>query len=202
MIDDLQALLAQSAELHKHLCPRQVLGVRMGMLAGRLLGLNLPQTSKRLLTLVETDGCFSDGVAVAAGCWVGRRTMRVVDFGKVAATFVDTTTERAVRVYPHPNARERASLHAPDAASRWHSQLAAYQFMSDDELLCFQWVALNESLRAILSIPGHRVNCEMCGEEILNEREILHEGTVLCKACAGLAYYSLVSEPHLQDARG
>lgn len=198
-MDNLEELLAQSAQLHKHLCPRQVLGVRMGVLAGRLLGLSLPQTNKRLLALVETDGCFSDGVAVAAGCWVGRRTMRVVDFGKVAATFVDTTTERAVRIYPHPDAREQAAAYAPDAASRWHAQLAAYQFMPADELLCFQWVTLNESLRAILSIPGHRVNCEMCGEEILNEREILHEGTVLCKACAGLAYYSLAAEPQTQE---
>ena len=81
---NLQELLRQSAELHRHLCPRQVLGVRMGLAAGQLLGLSLPQADKRLLTIVETDGCFTDGVAVAANCWVGRRTLRVLDYGKVA----------------------------------------------------------------------------------------------------------------------
>jgi formylmethanofuran dehydrogenase subunit E len=86
----LNQLLDRSAELHNHLCPRQVLGVRIGMYAGELLGLELPQTDKRLYTFVETDGCFADGVSVAAGCWLGRRTMRLMDYGKVAAVFVDT----------------------------------------------------------------------------------------------------------------
>ena len=77
----LEELLAQSAEHHKHLCPRQVLGVRMGLYAGDLLGLDLPQTRKRLLTIMETDGCGADGVSVATNCWVGRRTMRILFSG-------------------------------------------------------------------------------------------------------------------------
>jgi formylmethanofuran dehydrogenase subunit E len=62
----------------------------MGLHAGQLLQLDLPRTDKRLFVLVETDGCLTDGVAVATGCWFGRRTLRLVDQGKVAATFVDT----------------------------------------------------------------------------------------------------------------
>ena len=91
-------LLQASATRHKELRPRQVLGVRMRTLAGRLLGLDLPQADKRLLAIVETDGYATDGIAVATGCWVGRRTMRIQGFGKVAATFVDTMGERAVRI--------------------------------------------------------------------------------------------------------
>ena len=56
----------------------------------------LPQTDKRLYTFVETDGCFADGVMVATGCSLGHRTLRLIDYGKVAATFVDTR-ERAKR---------------------------------------------------------------------------------------------------------
>lgn len=104
----LAQLLAQSAALHRHLCPRQVLGVRMGMFAAALLGVPAPQPDKRILTIVETDGCFSDGIAVALNCWVGRRTMRVEDYGKVAATVVDTRTERAICLAPHPQARSAA----------------------------------------------------------------------------------------------
>ena len=97
-MSDLQTLLEISASRHSHLCPRQVLGVRMGMFAGEILGLDLPQLKKRLLTILETDGCFADGVEVATGCTLGHRTLRVEDYGKTAAVFVDTKTGRAARL--------------------------------------------------------------------------------------------------------
>ncbi len=182
-------LLQKSAELHQHLCPRQVLGVRMGLAGGQWLGLDVPQTGKRLLTIVETDGCGADGIAVATGCWVGRRTMRVFDFGKVAATFIDTATGRAVRVVPSANSRQLAVLAAPQAASRWESYLLAYQRMPTTELLTLQEVRLELSLAEILSRDGYRVNCARCGEEIINEREVRVGAETLCRACAGERYY-------------
>lgn len=186
---DLAGLLEQSAELHKHLCPRQVLGARMGVYAGELLGLELPQSGKRLYTLVETDGCFADGVSVAAGCWMGRRTMRLVDYGKVAATFVDTKIWRAVRVWPNPAARTLAAQYAPGAKSRWHAYLAAYQVMPLAELLLARPVELTIDLKALISRPGVRAECDRCGEEIINEREVLRNGATLCRPCAEGAYY-------------
>jgi formylmethanofuran dehydrogenase subunit E len=185
----LAALLAQSAALHKHLCPRQVLGARMGMLAGARLGLELPQTGKGLITIVETDGCFADGVSVATGCWLGRRTLRLADYGKVAATFVDTRTGRALRVRPHPAARELARAYAPGARSRWHAYLAAYQAMPDDELLEAGPVELAIDLAAIMSRNGVRAACAECGEEIINQREVLRAGQVLCQSCAAGGYW-------------
>lgn len=185
----LQELLAQSAGLHKHLCPRQVLGVRMGMLAGQRLGLSLPQTGKRLLTFVETDGCFADGVAVSSGCWVGHRSLRVLDFGKVAATFVDTRTDAALRIHPHPQARNRAREFAPEAPNRWQSYLIGYQRMPDEVLLVAQAVALRQPVEKLLSKASARALCEICGEEVVNERELVHEGSVLCRPCAGERYY-------------
>lgn len=182
-------LLQKSAELHQHLCPRQVLGVRMGLAGGQWLGLDVPQTGKRLLTIVETDGCGADGIAVATGCWVGRRTMRVFDFGKVAATFIDTATGQAVRVVPSANSRQLAVLAAPRAASRWESYLLAYQRMPTTELLTLQEVRLELSLAEILSRDGYRVNCARCGEEIINEREVRVGAETLCRACAGERYY-------------
>lgn len=187
----LEELLTRSAATHSHLCPRQVLGVRMGILAGELLELELPQTRKRLLTIVETDGCFVDGVSTATNCWVGRRTLRVEDYGKVAATFVDTQTERAVRLAPHPEARQTAATYAPEAQNRWEAMLLGYQRMPTDELLTVQWVALVTSVTSLISRADHRVECEACGEEIINEREETVGGRVLCRACAGSAYYSV-----------
>ncbi len=196
---NLSELMAASAALHRHLCPRQVLGIRMGLCAGQALGLDLPQTGKRLLTIVETDGCAADGVAVATNCWIGRRTMRVMDFGKVAAVFVDTRTGRAVRVIPRPEARSRAGQYAPDARSSWEAQLLGYQVMPEETLLRVQPVALTLSLRQLLSRPRARAVCEACGEEILNEREVLQNGQTLCRACAGQRYYT--DTPRLDEDR-
>ena len=187
-------LLQASADYHSHLCPRQVLGVRMGLLAGRLLDLEVPREDKRLLALVETDGCAADAVAVATGCRVGRRTLRVIDFGKVGATFVDVKTAQAVRIAPRLSIRERVRAYAPDAVNRWQAQLLGYQRMPEDELLEIQPVVLAFSLEKLLSKAGYRVTCQHCGEEVINEREIVRDGVTLCRACAGQCYYHLVGE--------
>ena len=184
-------LLQRSADMHHHLCPRQVLGVRMGMLAGCWLDLDLPQADKRLFVFMETDGCTADGVSVATGAWVGRRTMRMVDFGKVAATFVDTESGQAVRIHPHPESRHRAIAAAPDAPDRWHAQLLGYQRLQDLELLIAEPVELTVDLAALISHDGARAICSLCGEEIANQRELGRGGEVLCRACAGEAYCTL-----------
>jgi len=188
--EPLAGFLRQSAAMHRHLCPRQVLGARMGMYAGELLGLTLPQTTtKRLYVFVETDGCFADGVSVATGCWLGRRTMRLVDEGKVAATFVDIQTGQAWRIAPRADVRELARRHAPNERSRWHSYLVAYQRMPVTELLIARPVTLNLDLKAIISRNGLRAICAGCGEEIINAREVMRDGQPFCRACAGERYY-------------
>lgn len=187
---NLQALLDESASRHhNHLCPRQVLGVRMGMYAGELLDIELPQQDKRVFCFVETDGCLIDGIAVATGCAMGRRTMYLMDYGKTAATFVDTHTRRAFRVTPTLVSRQRALEYAPNASDRWHAQLEAYQIMPTDELLHAQEVQLTVNLDAILSKHGMRVVCEQCGEDVINERFVIRDGQLLCRACADGAYY-------------
>ena len=184
----LEGLLEQSSALHRHLCPRQVLGARMGIYAAELLDLALPQSDKRLFTFVETDGCFADGVAVATGCWLGRRTMRLVDHGKVAATFVDTRIGRAIRIRPGERVRERAAVYAPDARTRWHTYLEAYQVMPTAELLAWAEVQVTLDVKRLISKAGARTACAVCGEEIINEREVVRGAETLCRACAGEHY--------------
>ena len=191
----LQHLLAQTETLHKHLCPRQVLGVRISLYAGELLGLSLPQPfdKKRVFVFVETDGCFADGVSVGSNCWLGRRTLRLMDYGKTAATFVDTQTNRAVRIYPHPQSRTLAMQFVPHAKSRWHSMLEAYQTMPDESLLQWQSVTLSLSMQALISKAGRRVHCHVCGEEIINEREVMVNDKPICRSCSGDSYYQITS---------
>lgn len=188
----LQELLDTSAALHRHLCPRQVLGVQMGRWAAELLDLTLPQENKRLLTILETDGCFADGVAVATNCWVGRRTMRVEDYGKAAATFVDTQSGRAVRLAPHPTVRQIAPTFASEARNKWEAMLLGYQRMEPGQMFVAQVVELVTPVETLISRPGLRVNCDRCGEEIINGREVQQMGLTVCRGCAGAAYYRLV----------
>ncbi len=195
-------LIGVCAAKHARLCPRQVLGLRIGLLGAKRLGLEAPRSDKRLLTIVETDGCFADGVAAASGCSVGRRTMYIADYGKVAATFVDVQTGEGVRIAPRTGVREAAWSYVTGVpTSRWHAQLEGYQVMPDDELLRVQPVRLAFSLEALIGQAGKRVTCEACGEEIINQREVLREGQVMCRACAGHSYYALPDEGPFQEPR-
>ena len=186
----LKKALELASARHKHLCPRQVLGARCAIAAAAMLELEVPRKDKRLLVIVETDGCFVDGVEAAVGVSVGGRTLRVEDYGKIAATFVDVKTERALRVAPRVDVRERARDYAPEQKRRYFAMLHGYQRMPDAELLTFEWVALAKPIAAIVSRAGARVNCDGCGEEIINEREVVGDGVTLCRSCAGGGYYS------------
>ncbi len=198
----LAACVGRLRPLHARLCPRQVLGVRMGLYAAKLLALELPRADKRVLAFVETDGCFADGVAAASGCWLGHRTMRLLDVGKVAVTFVDTETGRAVRVWPRRGARQQAAEYAPDANDRWHAQRDGYMAMPTDELLQAEWVTLLVPVAEIVGRPHVRVDCTRCGEEVINQREVLIEGRVYCRTCAGEPYALplVAAQPRTHDA--
>ena len=192
---DIQPLLGLSSRNHAHLCPRQILGVRIGLAGMKALGFHEPPTKKQLLVISETDGCFVDGVSAATGCTVGHRTLRVEDYGKVAATFIDTVTGQAVRIAPALDIREKAYTYAPDEPRHYFAQMRAYQIMPDDEMFTRTAVALNTPVEEIVSRPGVRVNCDLCGEEIMNEREIHQGGLTLCRACAGGGYYNFDISP-------
>lgn len=192
----LAPLLAESSARHRHLCPRQVLGARMGLLGLRVMGFVGPDylprfgnEKKRLLTIIETDGCGASGVAAATDCHVGQRTLRVLDYGKMAVTLVDTHAGQAIRIIPRLDIRDTVHWYAPDARSHWHAYLEGYQIMPDAEMLQAQPVVLTQPIAKIISRPGTRVNCADCGEEIINEREVALDGRLLCRHCAGDVYF-------------
>jgi formylmethanofuran dehydrogenase subunit E len=191
-MNDLRELLENSSRSHGHLCPRQILGVRIGLRGLSELQLEPNHGSKRLLVITETDGCFADGLSAATGCTVGHRTLRVEDYGKAAVVFVDVQTKRAVRVAPVADVRERAYIYAPDEARHYFAQMQGYQVMPDEEMFTVTEVELIVSIEAVVSRPGVRVDCDVCGEEIMNEREVPRDGLTLCRACAGQSYYQTI----------
>src|SRR4030042_2462397 len=188
---DLSILLKRSASEHSHLCPRQVLGVRMGLAGLAVLGLKAPVTTKTSLVIIETGGCFADGIRAATGATVGHRTLRVQDLGKIAATFTDLESGTSLRLVPKLDIRTRALVYAPAEKRRYFAQLQGYQVMPDEELFNFQWVELRIPASQIISHQNARAICSHCGEEIINERETLVNGVVLCRTCAQGGYYRL-----------
>ena len=195
---DIKHLLELSSRDHKHLCPRQILGVRIGLKGMAESNLDNIVRKKQLLVISETDGCFIDGLIAATNCTIGHRTMRIEDYGKTAATFVNIETGRAMRVTTVVDIRERAETYTPEEPRHYFAQLQAYQEMTDDEMMTVQEVVLNTPITRIVSHSGVRLNCDRCGEEIMNEREVLIEGKHYCRSCAQGGYYRLEKADHNQ----
>ncbi len=189
MVTELSRLLEKSASEHSHLCPRQVLGVRMGLAGLSALDLTAPVSDKTALVFIETAGCFADGIRAATGASVGHRTLKVVDIGKIAATFTNLKTGASLRLAPRQDVRSRAQIYAPEEKRHYFAQLKGYQVMPEDELFSFQPVALTVPAKQIMSHQNARSQCEECGEEIINEREVVVNGRILCQTCAYGGYY-------------
>ena len=181
-----------STRHHKHLCPRQVLGARIGLAGLQALGTPVNQQKKELLVISETDGCFLSGLEAATNVSVNHRTMRVVDFGKLAATLVHVASEQAVRVSLQPDVRKLAWNYASEKETRhYFAMLTGYQKMPIEELLVYKPVKLTTPASQLISRPGIRTICTNCGEEVINEREIHIDSRAYCLDCAGRdQYYS------------
>jgi hypothetical protein len=105
---------------------------------------------------------------------------------------IDTLTGQTVRLTPRRNVRELAWAYAPSARNKWEAQLIGYQHIPDELLLQRQSVELTVSVNQIVGQAGRRESCEICGEEIINQRELIREGTILCKSCTGKSYFRFI----------
>ena len=178
-----------AAEAHGHLCAGQVLGVRLAMLGLRELGIDDPIAErKRLVTYVEIDRCVTDAVALVAHCRLGKRALKFRDWGKVAATFVDLKTGRAVRIAARESSKQAARDMFP-GLEKEAGQQKAYAQLGDDILFSKQWVKVEVQPEDLPGFKGPRTACAQCGEGINFKREILVDGRTLCRSCAGESYY-------------
>src|SRR5690349_24491626 len=185
--------LRDAEQAHGYICAGQVLGVRVAMLGLQKLGIDDPQNKKedrkRLVTFVEIDRCATDAVGVVTGCRLGKRALKFRDFGKAAATFCDLEAQRAVRVAARESAKQRAQEMYPETEKN-QQQMRAYREMGDEELFEIQWVRVAAPPEDLPGYKAPRVACTQCGEGINFRREVVREGRVLCRACAGESYYT------------
>ena len=188
-----ETLLRGSAQTHGHLCPGQVVGVRMAMLGCRLIDLDDPASPgqiKKLIVFVEMDRCAADAVAHVTGVKLGRRSLKFVDYGIMAATFVNLETGKAFRVLSTEESRNLAEAYAPGVEGKSARQLTAYKRMPDSVLFRVQWVkvALDNC-----DLPGpsrRKATCSRCGQVVRDGREVMSDGCVLCKPCAEGCYFT------------
>ncbi len=192
----LDEYLRDAEQAHGHLCAGQVLGVRLAMLGLATLGIEDPRGNqadrKRLVTFVEIDRCATDAVAVVTGCRLGKRALKFRDWGKVAATFLDVSSGKAVRIAAKESSKALARQMHPEIADKNQQQMLAYHEITDDDLFTLQWVKVALPPEEFPGYKGERVVCEACGEGINFRREVRSGEKVLCRACAGERYYEPV----------
>jgi formylmethanofuran dehydrogenase subunit E len=197
-----ETLLKSSAAAHGHLCPGQVVGVRMAMLGCKLIGLDEPTRRdqiKKLIVYVEMDRCTADAVAHVTGVKLGRRSLKFMDYGIMAATFLNLETGKAFRVISTEEARSLTPVYAPEIGQKSGQQLEAYKRMPDSVLFRVQQVevALDES-----DLPGptrSKIVCDQCGQVVRDHREIIKDGHALCRPCAAGGYFSNAREINWPD---
>lgn len=190
-MNSLDEYLRDAEQAHGHLCAGQVLGVRLAMLGLQKLGIGDPRGKdrKRLVTFVEIDRCATDAVAVVTGCRLGKRALKFRDWGKMAATFVDVNSGKAIRVAAKESSKDLARRMHPEIENKNQQQMLAYREMSDDDLFTMQWVKVELPPEEFPGYKGERVVCEVCGEGINFRKELRRNGKVLCRSCAGDCYY-------------
>jgi len=191
MLKTLAGYEALAEQAHSHLCAGQILGLRMALYGVKLLGLEDPAGAdrKRLVAFIEIDRCATDAIPIVTGCRLGKRALKFRDFGKVAATFGDLKENRAVRLVARDSSKQRARELYPEIENKNQQQMRTYRKLPDEELFDAQWVRVSvgpEDLPGYKSAPVH---CAQCGEGINFKREVVRDGRVLCRACAGERYY-------------
>ncbi len=190
----LDELLEEAKIAHGHICAGQVLGVRLAMCGLHNLGIDDPRgrDRKRLVTYVEIDRCATDAIGVVTGCRLGKRALKFRDWGKMAATFVDLESARAIRVAARESSKDLARQRYPELENKNAQQMLAYRELTDEELFTTQWVRVDIGPEEMPGFKGERITCDECGEGINYHREVHRDGRTLCQGCAGDSYYRAV----------
>ena len=198
-MESFETLLQESVRRHGHLCAGQVIGVRMAMLGCGLVGIDAPRDPafrKKLMVFVEIDRCATDAIETVTGCRLGRRTLKFKDFGINAATFVHLETGRAFRIVSTETSRTLVAQYAPEITDPRRQSIEGYQRMPDAVLFDIQAVTVDLPEDALPGPPRMHAVCGQCGQMVRDGREIVREGRILCRPCAGEAYFRwAASEP-------
>jgi formylmethanofuran dehydrogenase subunit E len=166
----------------------------MAMLGCALVGIEEPRSCRDLIVYVEIDRCVSDAIQTVTGCKLGRRTLKYVDLGKVAATFLNLETRVAFRIAAKDTSREAVWNYVDSCTNKKTAQFEGYQVMPDRELYDIIHVSVDVAPKDMPGPPVARVKCQACGEGVNDRREVTSQGRVLCATCADGAYYVVLDK--------
>lgn len=192
-MESFDELLEISTRIHGHICAGQVIGVRMSMIGLKAIGIKDPKglDRKKIYVMVEIDRCATDAIQSVTGCSLGKRSMRWIDYGIMAATFVNLDTGRAVRVVAREESRELAKKYCPEIADKYARQLDAYRVMPQEELFTITEVTVNIPQQDMPGRPLKRIQCQSCGDWVQDCRDVEQDGKLLCRGCAHGKYYNI-----------
>ena len=189
-----EELFAESTRIHGHICAGQVIGVRMSMLALDKIGISDPRGKdrKKLYVIVEIDRCATDAIQSVTGCTLGKRSMKWLDHGIMAATFVNLETGAAVRVTALEEARETSKRYCQEIEDKYSCQLQAYQIMPDLELFRVEDVVVQIPENDMPGRPLRRVQCGQCGDWVQDGRDVTVNDMILCLNCKNGPYFQRI----------
>ena len=197
-MESIDILLKECERLHGHMCAGQLLGTRMALLGCKMIGIDDPRGADRrkLIVWVEIDRCMADAVSAVTGVRLGKRSLKYVDYGKVAATFLNTENERAVRIVALESSRTLADERYPEIENKRQRQFQAYSDATDDDLFKTELVSIQLRDLDAPGSPRSRVTCVVCGEGVNDGREAVDaNGDALCRGCHSGTYYSRLDNP-------
>lgn len=171
--------LEKAVNFHGHICVGQVLGTRIARLGLQLFKIASPETYRDLIVYVEADRCLADAVSSVCHCNLGRRRLKWMDYGKMAATFYDIQTKRAYRIH---NSNRISPKKGEDI-------VVFFEQYSDEELFMVQEVEVDITEFDVPGKSKKSIWCESCHEKVLDNRHVEKNGKLLCKTCAGVASY-------------
>jgi formylmethanofuran dehydrogenase subunit E len=182
-IEDFYYFARKIEEFHGHICAGIAMGTKTTLAAMRVLGLDpYAKRQKDLIVYVETDRCMTDAVQGITGCALGKRSLKHIDYGKFAATFVKLSTGEAYRVTTTKDFNKDLSV---------EDLLKAVSETPDDEMVLMQKVELKIPEYDLPGPPKDKAVCTTCGERVMDGRAVLKDGKPYCRACLYGAYYTV-----------
>lgn len=188
---NLVTCLERASQFHGDLCAGLALGTRIACLGLKAIGIEDPlgDDRKKIVVYAESDRCATDAILAVTGCHPGKRSLKVLDYGKIAATFVNLETGKAVRIAVKEKNGSREEPGARNALENG-SLVERYTTIPAEDLFDVRevTVAMKPEDR-----PGKTVSvvrCSKCGERIMDKREVRLNGSILCIPCAtGKTYW-------------
>jgi formylmethanofuran dehydrogenase subunit E len=184
-MDDFELYLKKAGDYHGHICAGIALGTKMSLTAMKALGMDPAVKNKNLIVYTEIDRCMTDAVQIVTGCSLGHRSLKYVDYGKFAATYVNQDTGKAVRAMIKESFNSKGPI---EEVTRIIAQIP------DGQLVILQEVSIEIPKNDLPGPPKLKAYCSICGERIMDGREVSLNGKAVCRSCAVGGYYKVINK--------